>query len=67
MEEEFTRHRRKGMAEMRPYKPGEDLSRITVSQEDQPEEGGKIARNPDNHDDQWYVSKQYYKDNFEPA
>ena len=24
-----------------------------------------IARNPKNHEDQWYVAKKYFEDNFE--
>lgn len=50
---------------MRPYEPGEDLSGISVSAEDTPEEGGMIARNPKNHADQWYVAKKYFEDNLE--
>lgn len=58
---------RKGLSEMRPYIVGEDLSKVSVSQEDTPEVGGMIARNPDNHDDQWYVAKDYFEKNLEKA
>jgi hypothetical protein len=52
---------------MRPYIPGEDLTGISVNKEDTPEAGGMIARNAKNHEDQWYVGKQFFADNYEPA
>lgn len=30
-----------------------------------PKIGDMVARNPKNHDDQWLVAEQYFKDNFE--
>lgn len=64
----FSHYRRKGLAEMRPYIKGEDLSNVSVSKEDDPEKDmGMIARNPLNHKDQWYVARQYFYDNFEPV
>lgn len=66
----FTQYRRKQIAELRPYVPGEDMSRISVSLPDKeagsPKPGDMIARNPKNHDDQWLVAAQYFADNFEP-
>jgi hypothetical protein len=64
---EWKQYKRKGLSEMRPYVVGEDLTGISVSQADTPEEGGMIARNPKNHADQWYVAKKYFEDNLEPA
>lgn len=52
---------------MRPYIPGEDMSGISVNKEDTLEEGGMVAVNPDNPKDQWYVAKQFFLDNYEPA
>jgi hypothetical protein len=53
---------------MRPYIPGEDLTDISVSETDDPETDlGMIARNPENHNDQWYVARQYFEDNLEPV
>lgn len=49
------------------YIPGEYLAGISVSKTDTPEEGGMVARNPRDHDDQWYVAKKYFEDNLEPA
>lgn len=58
--------RKRSFSEMRPYEPGEDLTGISVSKQDTPEEGGMIARNGDNFDDQWYVGKAYFEKNFNP-
>jgi hypothetical protein len=42
---------------------------ISISKEDErngsPKWGDMIARNPDNHRDQWLVAKRYFRDNFE--
>lgn len=69
---EFRKYRRKQIAELRPYIPGEHLGdRISISAADQkagsPKAGDMIARNPANHDDQWLVSAAYFAANFEPA
>jgi len=65
---EFKQYKRKGLSEMRPYIKGEDLSNVSVSDEDHPiEDMGMIARNPKNHADQWYVARAYFEDNLEPA
>lgn len=65
MEAPWKQYRRKGLSEMRPYIPDEDLQGVSVSQEDAPAEGGMIARNPDNHADMWYVNQVYFKKNME--
>jgi hypothetical protein len=68
---EFTQYRRKQIAELRPYVPGESMDLISVSIPDQeagsPKSGDMIARNPKNHADKWLVAAQYFADNFEPA
>lgn len=68
--EEFTQFRKKKLGEMRPYKQGEDLSHVSINDEDKaagsPKEGDMIARNPDNHKDQWLVSAQFVADNYVP-
>lgn len=61
----WNQYRRKGFSEMRPYVPGEDMTGISVSATDTPEEGGMVARNPKDHADQWYVAKKYFVDNLE--
>jgi len=62
----WKQYRRIGLSEMRPYIKGEDLSNISVNDEDNPEtDMGMIARNPENHKDQWYVAKEYFENNLE--
>jgi hypothetical protein len=68
----FRQYRRKQIAELRPYEPGETLSdRVSISAADReagsPKEGDMIARNPKNHEDQWLVAADYFAENFEPA
>ncbi len=69
---EFKQYRRKQIAELRPFTPGEVLSdRVSVSAADReagsPKPGDMIARNPKNPADQWLVAAQYFADNFEEA
>lgn len=67
MEENYRKYQGKGLTEMRPYVPGEDLTGIIINHTDIIEEGGMIAKNPYYTDDKWYVSKQFFADNFELA
>lgn len=71
MDDNWKHYRRKGLAEMRPYVDGEDISGISISEPDRlngsPKAGDMIARNPDNHDDKWLVAAKYFGENFEPA
>jgi hypothetical protein len=66
----FQQYRRKQIAELRPWIPNDDMSRVSVSSPDKengsPKTGDMIARNPKNHDDQWLVAAAYFADNFEP-
>ena len=68
---EFKQYQRKQKGELRPYVLGEDLSGVSISPEDtaagSPKEGDMIARNPDNHKDQWLVAQAYFEKNFEPV
>ena len=65
----FQKYRRTQIAEMRPYVPGEDLTGVSISQQDElagsPKIGDMIARNPANHLDQWLVANAYFLANFE--
>ena len=68
--EQFKKYRRKSVSEMRHYVIGEILdSKVSISQADlnagSPKAGDMIARNPKNHEDQWLVAKDYFKDNLE--
>jgi hypothetical protein len=66
----FEQYRRKQIAELRPFVPGEILRDVSISAPDlkagSPKLGDMIARNPKNHADQWLVAAQYFADNFEP-
>jgi len=66
---DFKQYRRKNIAEMRPYEEGEILDGVSISDVDKkngsPLVGDMIARNPQNHNDQWLVAKKYFEDNFE--
>jgi hypothetical protein len=69
-EPSFTQYRRKQIAELRPYEPGEPLEGVSISAADKaagsPKAGDMIARNPKNHEDKWLVAAQYFAENFEP-
>lgn len=58
-------YRKTQLQPMRPYVPGEDLTGISVNEEDTPEPGGMIAFNTNNTADQWYVGKEFFEDNYE--
>ena len=68
---EFKQYRRKMIAELRPWEPGESLNGISLSGADitngSPKAGDMIARNPANHADQWLVAAAYFEANFEPV
>ncbi|WP_299160502.1 hypothetical protein [uncultured Tenacibaculum sp.] len=64
----FKNYTRTNIAEMRPFKKGEKLTSVSISEADKqngsPKVGDMIARNPKNHNDKWLVAKKYFKDNF---
>lgn len=68
---DWKQYKRKGLSEMRPYILNEDVSRVSISEVDKengsPMLGDMIARNPNDHRDQWLVAKKYFEDNLEPA
>ena len=69
---DFKQYRRRQIAELRPFQPGETLDgQVSVSAADReagsPKPGDMIARNPKNHADQWLVAAAYFADNFEEA
>lgn len=73
----FKKYKRKGLSEMIAVKEfienGGDMTKVSVSAPDQnlavslPSEFDKgfIARNPDNHEDMWYVAADYHEKNLE--
>ena len=68
---EFKPYRRRQIAELRPWQPGDDMSGVSISTTDRdagsPKAGDMIARNPKNHADQWLVAAAYFAENFEPV
>ena len=75
MDKYFKKYRRTQIAEIRDLLPHENptilwRNNISVSPEDyelSPKNfaKGKIARNPENHNDQWYIAYDYFYYNFE--
>lgn len=63
----WKKYRKLGITEMRPYMPGENLTHISVSEQDNPKEGDMIARNSANHNDQWLVAGEYFEENYDPV
>lgn len=72
---EFKKYRRIAIAEMRDLELNETRASlvedgISVSKVDSELlydlfKKGKVARNPENHKDQWYVAYDYFINNFE--
>ena len=71
---EFKKYRKKGLTEMHRYDPNlaypkEFMDRVSISPADKkngsPKEGDMIARNPNNHNDLWLISKEYFEENYE--
>lgn len=64
----FAQYRRSAIAELRPWEPDDDMTGVSISDEDKaagsPKQGDMIARNPKNHNDRWLVAEQYFNDNF---
>jgi len=72
----FKPYKRKAIAELRPATAAECAnasalitSGVSISKVDlengSPKQGGMIARNPENHNDQWLVAADYFTANFE--
>ena len=68
MSDGFRKYKRKAFAELRPYEEGDDLDGVSISSADRrngsPKKGDMIARNPDDHDDQWLVAKAFFKKSY---
>lgn len=71
MQDQFREYQRKAnKSQMRPYREGEKLpSTLSISDVDRkngsPKVGDMISRNPEDHSDQWLVSKEFFETNFE--
>ena len=59
----WKKYKKTAAQEMRPYIPGENLTGVSVAEEDTPELGGMIARGADNGA-LWYVSKVFFEQNY---
>lgn len=65
---EFKKYRKSGITEMIPYIPGEVFpAGIALNPLDDISKDGMIARNPENHDDMWFVSQEYFDKNYVEA
>ena len=72
---EFKRYKLLGFAEARPVEAHEDSigldpdENISISEADRingsPKLGDMIARNPNNHEDQWLIAADDWAENFE--
>jgi len=63
-EDKWQQFSRIGEIEARPYEPGEDLKGISVNAQDTPAEGGMIARDPRDRDNQWYINPKFFRHNY---
>mgnify|MGYP006909081311 CR=1 FL=1 len=62
---EFKEYQNIQSKEIRPYVKGEDLTGISVTEGIDPtKDKGYIARDPKNNEDQWYITKKFFKENF---
>ena len=66
---EFKNYIKQTLQPMRPYIQGEDLKfqGVSVWAGDVPEVGGMVAINPKDPNDKWYVSKQFFDQNYVEA
>ena len=67
MSNEWKLFRKNGISEAREHVVGEDLAGVSVSDKDSEcvkYPGGWIFRNPENHDDQWYVNETFMIENY---
>lgn len=60
----WKKYRKTAEQRMRPYVPGEDLTGVSVSGRDTPEQGGMIAEGADDGA-RWYISKRFFEANYE--
>lgn len=67
----FQKYQRIGEIEARPYVRGDQATHdISISEADLKLPtlvGGMVARNPDNHNDMWYIAADYFAKHYAPA
>lgn len=66
-ENSYKKYQKATFQEMRPYVPGEDMTGISIAVGINPEDGGMVARDPDNPTDQWYITKEFMDENYQEA
>jgi hypothetical protein len=68
MAHEWTQYRRTTVMDMRPYEPGEDISKIEILPVDRehgsPKEGDMIVRDPNDETKGYLVNQHYFAHNF---
>jgi hypothetical protein len=68
-ERRFAKYKKKQITLIRPWVAGEDMTNITVATADKlngsPKLGDMVGQNSANPADQWLISWQYFKDNYE--
>ena len=58
-------YRKTNVQPMRPYIVGEDLDGISIKYGELPGAGGMIAHDPKNTGDKWYMTEQFFIENYE--
>lgn len=65
---EYKNYVKNAVQPLRPYVPGEDLTGVSISEEDKkngsPKVGDMIAKNPKSLGDRWLVAKKFFEDNY---
>ena len=65
----WSRYHRTGSTEMRPHRPGEDMTEVSVSDADRPalaHPGGMLARSDHNPNDIWYINQRHFEAHYDP-
>lgn len=60
-------YRKKGVTYMVPWTIHTDMEGVSISPSDTPIEGGMIAHSPENEEDRWYISPEFFQANYQYA
>ena len=63
MSNKFRMYRKSGTVEIRDYDA--EIDTDLDKRAGHPKPSGKIARDPNKHTDQWYISQEYFEKNYE--
>ena len=61
----FRGYKKTAIQLMRPYIPGEDMDGISIGIAVEIGPGGMVAIDPKDHNDQWYVPKDYFEEYYD--